>query len=172
MGTCVAEHKRQIPATSSLHDGAVSKPCLSPEIVAALEEVQYNIGFQDGQNAVHGEKGRGAPYTDCQEFAEMVMAAETFFQRLIKVIPESGILEHRLGWDSTTGNTTTLTTVSREYAGEITAIQELSSVCELDMIKKYDYDCFFWVVAEEELDRWLVVHDFPYVRTKTNHVHV
>jgi hypothetical protein len=46
--------------------------------------------------------------------------------------------------------------------------QELSSACELEIIRQFDYDCFFWVITDEKLDRWQINHDFPLYRCYPN----
>jgi hypothetical protein len=143
---------------------------LSPDVVKALEEVHYNRGFEDGMESMLDELEGRVHSIERREFEEMRRAAEIFFQQLIKVVPESGIVEHRLGWDTGTGNPATLTIISHEHDTELAAIQELSSACELEMIRQFDYDCFFWVITDEKLDRWQINHDFPFVRTKTDNV--
>lgn len=145
--------------------------CLSPAVVAALEEVQYNRGFEDGMESMLDEIEGRVYSIERQEYEVMRRAAEIFFQQLIKVVPESGIVEHRLGRDAKTGNPATLTIISREYDTKMSVIQELSSECELDMIRQFDYDCFFWVITDEKLDKWLINRDFPFVRTKADNVH-
>jgi hypothetical protein len=155
-----------------LRDSVCDEPCLSPAVVAALEEVQYNRGFEDGMENMLDEIEGYAHSIERQEFEEMRRAAEIFFQQLIKVVPESGIVEHRLGRDTSTGNPATLTIISREHESKMSVIQELSSVCGLSLIRQFDYDCFFWVITDEKMDRWLINHDFPFVRTRTENVHV
>jgi len=145
---------------------------LSPSVVTALEEVQYNRGLEDGMEIMLDELEGHVHSIERREFEEMRRAAEIFFQQLIKVVPESGIVEHRIGRDTETGNPATLTIISRKYDGKMSKIQELSSACELDMIKTFDYDCFFWVITDEKLDRWLISRDFPFIRAKADNVHV
>jgi len=101
-----------------------------------------------------------------KELEAMRFAAEFFFQRLTTVIPESGIIEHRLGWDTSTGNPTTLTIIPRKYEIKLSDIEDLAANSELDMLKQFNYNCSFWVITDESLDRFLINHDFPFTRMK------
>jgi hypothetical protein len=156
---------------NTIEDPAVSGG-LSPDVVAALEEVQYNRGFEDGAESMRNELEGHARNIERQAFEDMKGAAETFFQRLIKIVPESGVVEYRLGWDSTTGVPATLAIISRKHEAKLRDIQDVESACELDMIRDFDYDCFFWVITDEKLDKGLIHHDFPFLRMKTDNVHV
>jgi len=159
-------------ALADSRNGAGEERYLNPAVVAALEEVQYNCGFKDGQEDMLNKIGGGVYFAASQKFEEMKRAAETFFQLLIEIIPKSGIIEHRLGWDSTTGDPATLTVISREYEHIMSAIQELASKCEMDMFDRFEYECYFWVITDEKLDSFLIEQDFPYVRMSAANVNV
>jgi len=148
------------------------EPYLSSVVVTALEDVQYKSGFKDGQEYMLNKIEGGVYCAVHQKFEEMKRAAETFFQRLITIVPKSGIIEHRLGWDSTTGSTATLTVISREHEPKMSDIQELASACEMEMFDRFKYDCCFWVITDEKLDEFLIEQDFPYVRMSVADVNV
>jgi len=154
------------------HNGADENHYLSPAVVAELEQVQYNCGFKDGQVDMFNKIWGGAYASRPNSFEAMKRAAETFFQRLIEIVPKSGIIEHRLGWDTATGDTATLTIISHEHEPKMSAIQELASACEMDMFDRFDYECYFWVITDEKLDRFLIEQDFPYVRMSAVNVNV
>lgn len=137
---------------------------LDLEVVAALEQVQYSIGFEDGQRDILNKIAEHMRGIAQKEFDEMKIAAETFYRELIKIIPQNCIIEHRIGYDCDTEEPATLTIISCECGDKMDEILKTASACELAMYRKHAYSCYFWVITDEKRDEPLIKHDFPYVR--------
>ena len=147
-----------------METGSVVDRGLDSEVVAALEQVQYSIGFEDGQRDILNKIAEHMRGIAQKEFDEMKIAAETFYRELIKIISRNDIIEHRIGYDSDTEEPATLTIISRKCGDKMDEILKVASACELAMYRKHEYSCYFWVITDEKLDLPLIEHDFPYVR--------
>ncbi|MDR3012781.1 MAG: hypothetical protein LBU70_06190 [Chitinispirillales bacterium] len=132
----------------------------SDDTVNFLLDVNYKIAFNDGQSDILNK----IVNRFIAELEEMKRAAEIFYQHLIKIVPESGIIEHRIGWDYASDEPATLTIISRKYDSKMAEILDMASSCEIDIYDKYEYDCYFWVITDEKIDRSLIEHDFPGIR--------
>jgi len=137
---------------------------LSPDVVKALEDVQYSRGFVAGQEDIFNVIVGQVHSLEMQVFEEMKRMAEIFYQQLIKVVPESGIIEHRMGWDVTTNDPATLTIISSKHSDKMAELTDLASTCEMEIFDTFKYNCYFWVMTDEKQDRFLIEQDFPYVR--------
>jgi hypothetical protein len=145
---------------------------LDLEVVAALEQVQYAIGFEDGQRNILNEIAEHMRGIAQKEFDEMKIAAETFYRELIKIISQNDVIEHRIGYDSDTEEPATLTIISGKCGDKMEEILKAASACELAMYRKHEYSCYFWVITDEKLDQPLIEHDFPYLRKSPADVNI
>lgn len=170
MSACATERKGKASIIGGLYKGAKDKPRLSPEVVAALEEFQYNRGFKAGQKNMFDSIVTQSYSCEKLSFDEMRCAAEIFYQRLIHIVPPEDILEYRLGCDIATGSTAILAIISRRYDKKMADITDLAGNCEMDIFDKFKYNCYFWVITDEKLDKPLIERDFPYVRARVSNV--
>jgi hypothetical protein len=124
--------------------------------VASVYELVFKKGFEQGLKQSDERKMENIKNL-------MVKPAETFYAMLQKIIPEEDIIQHRIGMDEDADTPTALTVISHKHVQEIPKILDLAGHLEL-LLFEHGYNCSFWVITDDNMEKSLVEHDFPYLR--------
>lgn len=92
---------------------------------------------------------------------DMVGPAEEFYEKLVRLVPQGGILQHRIGLDYTTKIPATLTVISKEHESLLPKIMDMAAVLEISVLNKTGNYCSFWIITDHKLDQYSINHDFP-----------
>lgn len=123
----------------------------------------YLLGVIDGRNyVIDSDK--------ISRMKAMIPAAEMFYDRLRKMLPDGAIRQHRIGIDEKTGVTTSLSIIAAEHEECLMDIMHVARQLELALFQRHDLDYSFWVIADRNLDQELIELDFPYYKSNINAV--